>query len=324
MSSTKLLERNKPDRLTIETTNVCNANCCFCAKKHMTRKTGVMDYDLYTNIIDQAVDWGIKSIRFTPLIGDPLCDPRIIERIKYAVSKDHFDRIYFFTNLIGLKDPEVLLSSGMDNLVISTCLQGREEYKRVYGVDKYDIVVSNLRSLFKENIRQGNPVKIQITLKHSKKGGDEYLGFLKELGVKKKDYEVIQGYDNWGGNIQENDLPEGCSFRKKAADMRVPCSQSFTSLCVSWDGLVPTCSIRDYDLHLSVGDVTKQPMKDIWGKQIKEAKTKWFQTGQPPEYCRNCICYEPVDKSRFIIREEMKKNPLLLLNKAIRKVKRGR
>jgi len=38
--------------LSIETTNICNANCTFCAYQYQESTTGMMSMDLFHRIID--------------------------------------------------------------------------------------------------------------------------------------------------------------------------------------------------------------------------------------------------------------------------------
>ena len=47
-----------PSHLAIETTNICNSTCKFCPSIKQTRKKGVMDFDLFKKIIDDASQYG--------------------------------------------------------------------------------------------------------------------------------------------------------------------------------------------------------------------------------------------------------------------------
>ena len=70
----------------IESTNLCNFKCSFCPHTKMKRKKGIMDFELYKKIIDEIKDWGIEELNLTGF-GEPLLDPLLTEKIKYARKK---------------------------------------------------------------------------------------------------------------------------------------------------------------------------------------------------------------------------------------------
>ena len=73
-----------PILLNIETTNICNANCIFCAYQYQEREQKFMDINLCHNIVDQYIALGGKNISLIPVVGDPLTDLNFIDKIKYA------------------------------------------------------------------------------------------------------------------------------------------------------------------------------------------------------------------------------------------------
>ena len=100
---------------------------------------------------------GCRELKFTPIIGDPFLDQGFIDKIRYAKSLNWFTNIYTYTNLIGLEQSKVddFVTSGLTALTISTCLQNRNDFKRIYGVDKFDKVMSNIFALLESNKNTG-------------------------------------------------------------------------------------------------------------------------------------------------------------------------
>jgi len=47
-----------PSGLGIEVTNICNANCIFCAYQYRERRAQTMDQKLFERIIDQYIEGG--------------------------------------------------------------------------------------------------------------------------------------------------------------------------------------------------------------------------------------------------------------------------
>ena len=80
-------EQDGPSEVWIETTNRCNAACPICPHRGMRRRKGVMEYSLYTKIIDDCST--LRSVRRIQmnLTGEPLLDKDIVRRIRYAHQK---------------------------------------------------------------------------------------------------------------------------------------------------------------------------------------------------------------------------------------------
>src|SRR5262249_20644466 len=78
------LEERPPETLHIETTNVCNANCIFCAYQYQDRfreGKGVMSDKIFSRGLREYFEMGGRSVNFVPLVGDSLVDPKIIQRV---------------------------------------------------------------------------------------------------------------------------------------------------------------------------------------------------------------------------------------------------
>ena len=73
-----------PDRVYVESTNVCNLDCIMCPTGlHIdTRPKGYMEWDLYTAIIDEIAPL-VEAVVLHSW-GEPLLHKRIIEMIQYA------------------------------------------------------------------------------------------------------------------------------------------------------------------------------------------------------------------------------------------------
>ena len=71
-------------------TNICNAKCTFCAyPKVVTNKTlqtGVMSFEVFKKAVDEWAALGGQSLDLTPVVGDPLVDPGILQKVDYAVN----------------------------------------------------------------------------------------------------------------------------------------------------------------------------------------------------------------------------------------------
>lgn len=121
-----------PIHLDIETTNVCNLRCPFCAttfKNWGPYKRGFLDLSLFERIIDEGADNGLCSVKLS-LRGEPLLHPDIAEMVAYAKKRDIID-IYFNTNgmLLTEEISKELIDAGLD--IISVSFEG-------YAKDVYE------------------------------------------------------------------------------------------------------------------------------------------------------------------------------------------
>src|SRR3990172_1700346 len=76
-----------PDRMYIESTNVCNLSCIMCPNgtSGMKRPKGYMDFELFKRIVNEMA----PHVETTTLHiwGEPLLHPKIIDMISYCKAK---------------------------------------------------------------------------------------------------------------------------------------------------------------------------------------------------------------------------------------------
>lgn len=280
-------------RLAIETTNICNANCRFCAYRYMKRQKGILSNEKFEFFLKKYIEYGGGELKLTPIVGDPLVDRNLIDKIKMTKRTDKITHLYTYTNLIGLDNFDIreFLLSGIDKIDISTCFGGREMYKRLFGVDRYEDVMFNLMELIEENDRLGRKVKINIYERSEKPYPErEEVNRIIDCGYK---IRKMENYDNWTGLIKLKDLPKGQEFRK-IEDMSEPCSLFYKGLIILMNGDVGACWCRDVEAKLIVGNIYKNTLEEIWnGEVLKKIKQNWHN-GHIPLICKNCYQYTPL------------------------------
>jgi molybdenum cofactor biosynthesis enzyme MoaA len=120
--------------LVIGITNICNARCIFCAYPRAMDskdlKGGVMPLPLFKKIVDQWIALGGTQVDLTHTVGDPLVDPGLVDKVKYAVSAG-IKHVSFTTNGILLNRNENykrLIDAGVGTINISTSGTDKESY----------------------------------------------------------------------------------------------------------------------------------------------------------------------------------------------------
>jgi MoaA/NifB/PqqE/SkfB family radical SAM enzyme len=301
-----------PSTLFVETTNICNADCIFCAYQHQDnfrKGQGVMSDTVFERALTQFKEMGGRTIDFTPLVGDALIDPKIVQRVKYA--KDMGFKVFFFTNgiLFNRIDLEAFINTGINSIRLSTAPFNKEDYEKLYRTKEgqYEELIKGLKKLLtlrnklnpklvvRINFRSNMPYKELEKLPDYQ---NEILPLMTEED-KKAVYVQAKGFDSWGGQIRKEDLAGIMELAKPPLIKRRPCLWTF-EMMIMWDGKVRACSARftetensDGDDGLLIGDVSKSTLKDIWlGSEVRDLRNS-FVKGNIPPVCESCTMYRP-------------------------------
>ena len=244
---------DKP-RISIETTNICNAKCVFCANPIMERRKEHLDMVKFKKAVDDFAALGGTVIDFNVTIGDPLLDTMLLERARYAKSFPQFGPVGFVTTLQWLHrwKMDEFFESGIGWLSISITLSGREKYNDFFGVDKYEQTLKNLLMFIEENKKRGGKIVFGIYVKPT----DEPF----EQVVNHPDFKMIdsmveqdlvqtlreEGFyvDDWLGTVK---LPPYLKRRPLYSRAFRPCQLLYSGLMVYSNGKVGACACRDFE-----------------------------------------------------------------------------
>ncbi len=285
-----------PPLLGIETTNICNADCIFCAYQYMERPKIIMDFDLFRKIIADYKDLGGRNIGLAVTVGDPLLDPRLLERIAWARSQG-MQGFGFFTNGILLHkfDLKALLTSGLGAMHISLAGFDRETYRKTYRVDIYERVIDNICRTAELNNTLGRPVQLTVSVRspHPVRRliRTEDYRRLKSLGLP---VEFAMRYDNWAGKIRPQDLA-GVMRMRPTPPKRQQCSMLWFGATVHANGDFTVCGCRDLDgrSDLTLGNLGRQSLRELWTSARLQELRRNFTT-RLPDICVDCSHYSPV------------------------------
>jgi MoaA/NifB/PqqE/SkfB family radical SAM enzyme len=295
-------EKLPPDVLKIESTNICNANCIFCAYQYENRPKTFIPDDLYLKSLKEYAALGGRKLSYVPIVGEPLVDKNFISKIKLA--KQHgMEHVYTYTNglLLHKFDLDELLLSGIGELIISTAPFDEEMYFRLYRNKGYKQLLRNLTALLQRNIELGRPVKITFHVRSyvPEKVAlslPDYVQHIRPFINEATDIGVMVSYDNWGGLIKQEDLIGEMKISDPPRDKSLPCLQTFT-LTVLSDGRVRACGCRfnndEKEDPLVIGDARTQSLDEIWnGEKLKQLRRK-FASRDLPSLCEKCLAYAP-------------------------------
>ena len=149
-----------PSRMYIECTAACNISCtqACCAPETgitRTRQAGMLDFDLFRRVIDEAGP-SLGRIDFFNY-GEAFLHKRAVEMCEYIKTK--FPHIYLYTSTNGLALTEAqarrLVHSGIDEVTFSIDGATQESYVKYRQRGRFDVAIANLRAMADEKRRVG-------------------------------------------------------------------------------------------------------------------------------------------------------------------------
>ena len=152
-----------PGRLYVECTAACNISCfqACCAPETgitRTRQAGMLDFDLFTRVIDEAGPTLHRVDFFN--YGEAFLHKRAVEMCAYI--KTTFPHIYLYTSTTGLalndEKARRLVHSGIDEVTFSIDGASQDTYVRYRQRGKFDLAVANLRAMADEKAKSGRDV----------------------------------------------------------------------------------------------------------------------------------------------------------------------
>jgi MoaA/NifB/PqqE/SkfB family radical SAM enzyme len=155
----------QPSRLYIECTAACNISCfeACCAPETgitRTRQAGMLDFDLFTRVVDEAGPSLVRIDFFN--YGEAFLHKRAVEMCDYI--KTRYPHIYLYTSTNGLAfdDDKArrLVRSGIDEVTFSLDGATQGSYARYRQRGTLDLALRHLRIMADEKRRQGADVPV--------------------------------------------------------------------------------------------------------------------------------------------------------------------
>lgn len=288
--------------LRIETCNICNANCIFCAYQYQKRKKRIMSEELFKKIVDDYNAMGGGNLGITPVVGDPLVDPLILNRIHYARQIPNIKSISIITNCINLHEVGIknFLTSGLDSITVSTSGFDLELHEKLYRSKKAEKMKRNLIELLTINRELGHPCEIKIGLRTCQ-SLKEVMSDAEFREVAKLSDEVGANYyfEDWAGAIKSSDLLEGMKLRPFSLLIlrrKAPCWMLYGELAVLVDGTVALCGCQELEGNsdLVLGNITDNSLGDLYrSERAKLIRKNWLNGSKIPDVCCKCRNYNP-------------------------------
>lgn len=251
-----------PTHLDIETASACQMRCPMCYTTYMPDELkGIMKWDLYTSLIDQAAANGTYSIKLS-WRGEPLLNKRIVDMVRYAKGKG-IKEVAFLSNAELLTPPiaEALVDAGLDWLSVSADGVGK-----IYNEIRFP-------AIFEETIERVRHMK---QYRDGKGLTRPLLRVQSVMSAVENDSETY--YAAWSGIVDRINViaDEIRDFEDKSLewDKYFVCAKPWQRLTIAHDGAVHQC-ISDYAGKNKIGDASRQSLSEIWhgegSRRVREA-----------------------------------------------------
>ena len=298
VSRLREVTRETPLILQIETTNICNARCVFCAYSKMAREKGVMSMPLFERIVREYAAMGGGPVSLTPVVGDALLDPHLLKRLRILEACPEIRQVSLTTNAIALErypDEDVCrLLEAIDCIQVSIGGLDAATYETMYGVNRFPQVQRGLERLLALRESVAAPAHITLAFRTNDwKFERRFRRQLEEFRRRGVFVSHIWSYSNYSGFVK-SDEKLNLAVVDSSVKMRQVCIYARVHMAICWDGRITACGCADFEGDaLRIGQVGQDHLTDVWAGNKQIGILDSFQKGNPAEICRECSAYQP-------------------------------
>jgi hypothetical protein len=258
-----------PSRLYIECTAACNISCnqACCAPETgitRTRQAGMLDYDLFTRVVDEAGP-SVGRIDFFNY-GEAFLHKRALDMVEYIKSRYPHVFLYTSTNGLALTEDGArrLARSGIDEVTFSIDGATAESYVKYRQRGDFAKAIRNLTALCDEKKKHGLDVPFvnwrYILFSHN--DSDEEMALARrmaaEIGVDRLSWEITDHPENMFSRRFMPGTPEHAAIAHEIWDQN--------NLGNAIPGATPRAQIEVESSWLA--SVTRSPLKAKAGEPL--------------------------------------------------------
>ena len=274
-----------PLHVDIELSSLCNLQCpmCYTITPDFKKKvnTMMMDYALFTKLVDECATGGVYSIRLS-LRGESFLHKRIVDCVRYAKQKG-IKEVSTLTNGLRLNEDmfREIMEAGIDWITISFDGLG-ETYEQIRHPAKYDRAlekIANFAKIKREAGRVKPVIKIQTILpaiEHDPQAFYDVFSPISDMVSANPLIDFMQS---------KRDMPKIENFS---------CPQIYQRLVVGADSLCMMCA-NDEEGKIIVGDANQQSIHEIWhGAEMTRIREIHRRCAGAMELSACAECYLPL------------------------------
>jgi radical SAM protein with 4Fe4S-binding SPASM domain len=317
-----------PAELYVEVTNRCNSRCQTCVRTFDTLEPARdMTLAELAALTDQVPDLCRAVLHG---VGEPLLNPELPAMVAHLKGRARPPQVLFNSNAILLAADlqEALLTAGLDELRVSTDAAHRELYRQIRGVDAFERVTKNVKTLVRRIAASGSATRVSLWFTALRENLDDLSSLVRlahDLGVGEV-YVQRLVYFGQGLARQEQSLfrsmqeredallaeatalartlgihfrasgatspHESLSSRPGKAQPWAACRRPWSLAYVTANGNVLPCCFSPFTTRdyagLILGNVYTTPLAEIWQGAAYSRFRQAQRSPVPPEACDRC------------------------------------
>jgi radical SAM protein with 4Fe4S-binding SPASM domain len=263
----------------------------------LSRAKGSISSELFQTIVRQT---GKRAIFLNLYFqGEPFINTELINLFQIASGKRLFISCATNAHYINENNVEGIVSSGVDQLIISFDGTTQESYQKYRRGGDFNKVLKAIKVLVDEKKRQSKKFPLLVLqfliLKHNEENISEAKEMFKELKADKLVFKTAQLYNL---TVSNEFLPENSknSRYKIKPDGTISingysknkCWKSWSTCVITWDGnVVPCCFDKNAD-HC-YGNILNNNFRTIMlNKTTRDFKKEILQNRKNIDICSNC------------------------------------
>ena len=247
----------------IESSTLCSGTCKMCPHSTIKRR-GIMDYSLFTRIVDQAQGVGCNAFTLFR-VGEPLLFPELFRWLDYMKLRQA--KVSIYTNASNLT-PEIgkRLQDYREiycDFTISFHGIDAESYRNMMGLD-FDRTYMNIASFM-----EYNEIPANIYMLANDPGDPELIAKFKSLWEGMAFHGVaLCHFMEWAGNITGFRTLKTMHEEEGVNMVKEPCFRSLHELDVMYDGTAVLCCV-DAHGEITFGDLNHDSMEEVLNHKLR-------------------------------------------------------
>jgi len=287
----------------------------MCPRTLIKRPKGMITFDKFKTIYDQINPLFLNLTGF----GESFLNPDILAMVTYAKKHGSFTKLDTNGILVGSKFANDIIKSGLDLISFSIDAADKKTYKNIRRSNKFELVISNLKSLVKMRNKKNSPLKIHVAMVVQKDNLEQLIKFINlidrigidrinfiyliEQGVpENKQYLLdpyrkqlkilIDEYHEIKGDLKSEvdilPLEEFADGKAGATKKDGACFMPWHSTHITYNGDVQPCPAY-YDNQIKAGNVFEENFKQIWNNRIyQDFRRKLIHNRRKLPICAKC------------------------------------
>ena len=286
-----------PISVKIELTGKCNFRCAFCATSDHKRPMAEMDRGLYSAVLDELMDCGVKEVGMFYL-GESMMVKWLPEAIAEAKDKG-FEYVFLTTNgsLSSPDKVEACMGAGLDSLKFSLNYADAEQFAEVARVKKslFNVMLNNIKAA--HDVREANGFDCGLYASYidlDATQDDKMKALLDELDPYLDEAYSLPLYsqaDETGADNVDRGWDVKAGNPGRAGNMRepVPCWSLFSETRITWDGRVAACCF-DHEHKFDMGPAI--PFMESWhSDKFQALRAAHLKKDVAGTECEACVAY---------------------------------